>query len=44
MGEKLTVEEIFNKQNDKAYARASKEARELVPRIERGHYPVWGLS
>lgn len=45
----FTVEETFNKQNDRVYAQSSKEARELVPRIERGHYPAsvmvwWGVS
>ena len=36
----FTVEETFNKQNDRVYARSSKEARKLVPRIEWGHYPA----
>ena len=36
----FTVEETVNKQNCRVYARSSKEARELVPRIERGHYPA----
>lgn len=45
----FTVEESFNKQNDRVYARSSKEASELVPRIERGHYPAsvmvwWGVT
>ena len=41
----FTVKEIFNKQNDRVYRWSSKEARDLVPRIERGHYPVWwGVS
>ena len=31
----FTIEETFNKQNDRVYAWSSKEARELVPRIER---------
>ena len=30
----FTVEETFNKQNDGVYARPSKEARKLVPRVE----------
>ena len=39
-GEKnVTAKETFNKKNDRVYARSSKEARELVPKIERGHYP-----
>ena len=33
----FTVEETFNKQNDRVYAQSFKEIRELVPRIERGH-------
>ena len=36
----FTVEETFNKQNDKVYAWSSKEARKLVPRIEQGLYGV----
>ena len=31
----FTVEKTFNKQNDILYAQSSKEARELVPGIER---------
>ena len=34
------VAETFNKQNDRVYARSSKEAHELVPGIKRGHYPA----
>ena len=41
------VEETFNEQNDRVYARSSKEPCELVLGIERGHYPAsvmvwWG--
>lgn len=43
----FTVEEVFNKQNDKIYARTSKEAKNTVPRVQRGHHPAsvmvwWG--
>jgi len=34
------VEESFNKQNDRVYARSSKEAREKVPCVQRGHHPA----
>jgi len=34
----FTLEETFNNQNNRVYARPSKEAQELVPWIERGHY------
>ena len=42
-GHRLTVaikvnRKTFNKQKDRVYARSSKEARKLVPRIERGYY------
>lgn len=45
----FTVEESFNKQNDRVYARSSREASELIPRVERGHHPAsvmvwWGVS
>ena len=41
------MEETFNKHNDRVNTWSSKEARKLVPRIERGHYPAsvmvwWG--
>jgi hypothetical protein len=36
----FTVEETLNKQNDRVYARSSKEAYELVLRIERSHCPA----
>jgi hypothetical protein len=41
------VEETFNKQNGRVYARSSKEAHKQVPGIERGHFPAsvmiwWG--
>lgn len=45
----FTVEESFNCQNDKVYARNSLEANIIAPRILRGHHPssvmVWlGVS
>lgn len=45
----FTVEETYNKQNDRVYARSSYEAKEKVPRIQRGHHPAsvmvwWGVS
>ena len=36
------MEETFNKQNDRVYAWSSKKDRELVPRIQLGHYPGLG--
>ena len=40
----FTVQEKFNKQNDRVY-----EASELIPRVEKGHHPAsvmvwWGVS
>lgn len=45
----FTVEEKFNKQNDRVYARSSQDASELVPRVQKGHHPAsvmvwWGVS
>lgn len=45
----FTVEEKFNKQNDRVYAKSSKEAAELVPKVQKGHHPAsvmvwWGVS
>lgn len=45
----FNVEEHYNKQNDKVYARSSKEASQVVPRIQKGHHPAsvmvwWGVS
>ena len=34
----LTVEETFNKKNNRVHSRLSKETRELVPRIKWGYY------
>lgn len=43
------VEESYNRQNDRVYARSSIEAQEKVPRIQRAHHPAsvmvwWGVS
>ncbi|TLO71586.1 hypothetical protein FEG37_18500, partial [Acinetobacter baumannii] len=45
----FTIEQHFNKQNDRIYAQSSKEASQLVDRVQRGHYPTsvmvwWGIS
>lgn len=45
----FTVEESFNKQNDRVYAASSRHAAELVPRVQRGHHPAsvmvwWGVA
>lgn len=45
----FTIEEKFNRQNDRVYARSSREATEMVGRVERGHHPAsvmvwWGVS
>lgn len=45
----FTVEEKYNKQNDRVYARTSYEAKDKVPRVQRGHHPAsvmvwWGVS
>nr|BAG15923.1 transposase [Bombyx mandarina]BAG15924.1 transposase [Bombyx mandarina]BAG15925.1 transposase [Bombyx mandarina] len=50
----FTVEESYNKQNDKVYAHSSEEASNRIPRIQRGHFPsslmvwlgvsYWGLT
>ncbi|KAA5621435.1 helix-turn-helix domain-containing protein [Pseudomonas aeruginosa] len=45
----FTVEESYNKQNDKVYAHSSEEASNRIPRVQRGHFPsslmVWlGVS
>jgi len=36
----FTVEEKYNKQNDWVYARTSYEAKEKVPRVQKGHHPA----
>lgn len=45
----FTVEESFNKQNDRVYALSSRHASELVPKVQRGHHPAsvmvwWGVA
>lgn len=45
----FTVEESFNKQNDRVYAHSAAEASQLIPRVQRGHFPAsvmvwWGVS
>ncbi|RVE41742.1 hypothetical protein evm_013606 [Chilo suppressalis] len=41
----FTVEESYNKHNDKVYAHSSEEASNRIPRVQRGHFPsslmVW---
>lgn len=45
----FTIEEHYNKQNDRVYAHSSKEASEVVAKVQRGHHPAyvmvwWGVS
>ena len=45
----FSIEEKFNRQNDRVYAHSSREAAEKVPKVERGHHPAsvmvwWGVS
>lgn len=45
----FTVEASFNKQNDRVYARSSKDACDKIPCVQRGHHPAsvmvwWGVS
>lgn len=45
----FTIEEAFNRQNDRVYATSSREARDKVPKIQRGHHPAsvmvwWGVA
>jgi hypothetical protein len=37
----FTIEEQYNSQNDKIYALTSCEAKEKVPRVQRGHPPSY---
>jgi hypothetical protein len=41
----FTIEEWYNHQNDKVYAKMCHEVKEKVPRVQRGHHPscimVW---
>jgi len=39
----FTIEEQYNHQNDKIYAQTSREAKEKVPKVQRGHYPSYVL-
>lgn len=45
----FTVEEKFNRQNDRVYARNSQEAAKKIQKVERGHHPAsvmvwWGVA
>ena len=45
----FTIEESLNRQNDRVYASSSREAHEIVPEVQRGHYSSsmmvwWGQS
>lgn len=45
----FTIEQKFNRQNDRVYARSSYEAKDKIPRVQRGHHPSsvmawWGVS
>lgn len=45
----FTIEQKFNRQNDRVYARSREESRQVAPRVLRGHHPasvmVWlGVS
>ena len=37
----FTIEAQYNRQNDKIYAQTSCEAKEKVPREQRGHHPSY---
>ena len=37
----LTIEEQYKRPNDKIYAQTSCEAKEKVPRVQRGHHPFY---
>lgn len=44
----FTIEEKFNPQNDRVYARTSQDAQRKAPRVQRGHFPAsvmiwWGV-
>jgi len=36
----FSIEEHFNKQNDRVYAKSSIEARERIPSVQKGHHPA----
>ena len=45
----FTIEEKFNRQNDRVYAKSCYEAKEKAPRVTRAHHPPsvmvwWGVS
>lgn len=45
----FTIEEQFNRQNDRVYAPDAKTARQVAPKIQRTHHPAcvmvwWGVS
>jgi hypothetical protein len=45
----LTMEEQYNRQNDKNWGQTSRESKEKFPMVQRGHHPSyfmvwWGLS
>ena len=37
----FTIEEQYNRQNDNIYAQTSREAKENVPKVHRGHHPSY---
>jgi hypothetical protein len=37
----FTIKEQYNRQNEKIYAQISCEAKEKVPRVQRGHHPSY---
>ena len=44
----FTIGEKFNRQNDRVYARSCYEAKEKLPRVQKGHHPLsvmvwWGV-
>ena len=38
----VTVEEVFNKKNDKIFAQTSKNEKTCIPWVQRGHHPSAG--
>lgn len=45
----LSVEEVFNKQNEKIFVKTSKGAKNVIPRVQRSHHTaaimvLWGVS
>lgn len=37
----FSVEEFFNKQNNRVYVKSSFEVKDKVPRVQRGHHPSY---